>query len=79
VLVLDDAKRQIVVLLLREHVTQPGNISGRELAVSGRGALGAYQALVLEEPDLADGQVREIDLQMGQDVADRERRARFAA
>ena len=78
-LLLDDPQRQVVVLLLREHVAQPRHVAGGELAVPGRCALGLHQPLVLEEADLADREIGEFRLEVGQDVTDREGGAAAAA
>jgi len=76
-LVLDDPQREVVVPLLAEHVAQPADVAGGELPVAGRRALGLHQALILQEADLADRQIGELDLEVGQDIADGERGCRM--
>src|SRR4051812_32373072 len=72
-LVLDDPQRQVVVALLGEHVAQPAHVTAGELPVARGRPLRLHQPLVLEEPDLADREIRKLDLQMGEHVADGER------
>ena len=75
---LDDPQRQVVVALGREHVAQPGDVVAAELAVARRRALGLDQPLRLEEPDLRDGDVREVRPELGQHLTDAHERPRGA-
>src|SRR5690606_18487721 len=57
---LDDLEGEEVVTLLLEDETETGEILSAELAIPGRGSIRVDQALALEEPDLGDGDVREL-------------------
>ena len=73
--VLDHLERQEVLALLAQDPAQALDVGLVELAVARRRALGVEQALALEEADLGDGDVGELVLEQGQDLADREVRA----
>ncbi len=74
--VLDDLERQEVLALLEKHPAQSIDVLLVELAVARRRALGVDQSLAFQEADLRDGDVGELLAQQGQDVTDRQIRAR---
>ena len=75
-LVLDHPQRQVVVALLAKDIAQPGDVIRRELAIAGRRALRTDQPLGLQEPDLADRDIREVCTELAQHLTDGQRRPR---
>jgi hypothetical protein len=69
--VLDHLEGQVLVPLHPQDRTQTVHVLLVELAVARRCAFGLDQAFGLEEPDLADRDVRELRLDRDQDLADR--------
>ena len=69
---LDDPEWEEVVALLGEDPPQPGDVVVVELAVARRRALRVEQALALQEPDLRDRDVREVVVEEGEDLPDRQ-------
>ena len=68
----DDLEGQKVLTLLAQDPAQALHVVIEELAVPRRRTLGIDQTLALEEPDLRDGDVRELLPEEGQHVADGE-------
>ena len=60
----DHPQRQVLVALRGQHEAQPGHIVAGVLAVAGRRPLRLDQALGLQEPQLGDGDVRELRPQL---------------
>jgi hypothetical protein len=67
-----DLQRQEVLALLAEHPFQALDIVVVELPVTRWCALRIDESLAFEEPDLRNGDVRELLTQKRQDVTDRE-------
>src|ERR1700722_1870251 len=68
----DDLEGEKVLPLLAQDPPQPFDVVLIELAVSRGGPLGIDETLAFEEPDLGDGDVRELLPKEGKDLADRE-------
>jgi hypothetical protein len=66
---LDDLEGQEVLPLLAQDPAQPLDVVVVELAVARRRSLRVKQALALEEPDLGDGDIRELLPQQGEHLA----------
>jgi hypothetical protein len=70
--VLDDLQGEEVLALLTKHPPQAFDVVLVELPVARGRALRVDQPLALEEPDLGDGDVRELLSEQAQDVSDRQ-------
>ena len=68
----DHLERPEAVALSRENVAKPLQVRRRETSVARPRAFGCDEPLGLQEPDLGDGDVREVRGKLGQHAAYRE-------
>src|SRR5262249_19733897 len=63
---LDHPQWEVMVTLGGEHIAQPFDIGFRELAVASSRTPWLHQPFGLQEPDLGNGDVRELGAQLGE-------------